>query len=860
MADTRKVIKTTGFVGPSVHSDPIEIEVDGNKVVHTRPVYYHEYETDDINDWTMEARGKTWHAPQKSLPALFGIAWKERVFSPNRILHPMKRVDWDPEGERNPQNRGKSKYVQISWDAAFEILTSEVMRIKEKYGLASILVQSDGHHQTKMVHGPRGCQGMALEMMGGCTLQARNADSWEGWYWGAKHIWGMDPVGQGDEGNCWLDIAKNADDLLHWGCDVVTTPWGGGGHLASNYCFFLRDVGVRQIYICPDLNYGAAVHADKWIPVLPNTDSALQLAIAYVWITEDLYDKEYIATHSVGFDWFEYHVMGGDDGIVKTPEWAETVCGVPARRIKALARMWAKHNVSIAHCNGGSYIRSTYSHEPARLEVALLAMQALGHPGRNQVKMMEYNLFSSTQQNPTPRAKFCPTMREIMIPYKPDVNPNIVTEVLIPEALGGDYDSEHPLEWWGVTCAGMPVADQFNKKQYPAPGAEHLHMVWTDSPKWTTSWNGGNEFINAIRSDYIETVVAQHIWMEDDCLFADLILPVNTKFEEEDISCDNTTGIHNALWYEEIAVEPQGESKSDWEIVEEFARRAGIYDQFTNNGETVIQKIQRGFETSGVQWFMDFDQWRDNKGYVVPTAQNWEEDIAGFYPFYADPVNNPLKTPSGLIEFYSNALAEHFPDDLERMPYPRWVEKGITHPDERLTTPRAEKYPFLLVSNHPHFRLHSQYDDAAWIREIDGCKVKGPDGYAYEPVWVNPEDAVELGISSGDIVRIFNDRGWTMGGVIVTNRIIRHALSQDHGARLDPIEPGISDRGGDNNIIAPKAIASKNCAAEVTSGYLVGIEKVDVFELAKQYPEAFGRPYDPATGPLHIVDVMATDE
>ena len=87
---------------------------------------------------------------------------------------------------------------------------------------------------------------------------------------------------------------------------------------------------------------------------------------------------------------------------------AEAICGVPARQIKALARNWAKENTSIAHGNGGSYIRSTYSHEPARLEVCLLGMQALGKPGRNQLKMMEYQLFSLGSQMPAPRSSFIP--------------------------------------------------------------------------------------------------------------------------------------------------------------------------------------------------------------------------------------------------------------------------------------------------------------------------------------------------------------------------------------------------------------------------------------------------------------------
>ena len=635
----------------------------------------------------------------------------------------------------------------------------------------------------------------------------------------------------------------------------MTTPWGWGGHFPSRYCFFLHDIGVRQIYVCPDVNYGAAVHADKWIPVLPNTDSALQLAIAYIWITEGLYDKEYIETHAIGFDWFEYHVMGGDDGIKKTPEWAEGICGVPVRTIKALARSWAKQNVTIAHSNGGSYIRSTYSHEPARLEVALLGMQALGKPGRNQMKMMEYQLFSLAKQTPIPRSKFIPNLFSVLLPYAADKRDSLVPETLVPEALAGDFSHENPLTWYGCTVAGVPVEDQFRKLQYPAVGSERIHMVWIDSPKWTSSWNGGYKFIEALHSDLIEFVVAQHIWMEDDCLLADILLPVNTKFEERDINCDIMSGNYNTLVIEEQSIDPLGESKSDWECAVAVAEKLGVVDELTG-GKTLDDKMRIGFENSGVQDYVDYEEFLSKKSYIVPAAEGWEEDNAGFFDFYSDPKRYPLTTPSGLLEYYSPRLAEKFPDDIERGPYPKWIEKGETHPDERLTTPRADEYPFLLVSNHPHWRLHSQLDDCAWFREIKTCKVKGPDGYAYEPVWINPADANELDVVSGDVVKIFNDRGWVLGGVYVTERIRTRTVLQDHGARIDPIEVGVSDRGGTNNLIAPKAIASKNCAGEVTSGYLVGIEKVDVFELARQYPEAFSRPYDPETGPLHVVDAM----
>ena len=127
--------------------------------------------------------------------------------------------------------------------------------------------------------------------------------------------------------------------MLHLrGCDPETTTWGWGGQTVSQLCYWFTELGIKQVYICPDVNYGAAVHADKWIPILPNTDAALYLAIAYQWMQEGTYDKEYVDTHVVGFDKFAAYVLGEEDGMPKTPKWAEDKTGVPSRIIKALAR------------------------------------------------------------------------------------------------------------------------------------------------------------------------------------------------------------------------------------------------------------------------------------------------------------------------------------------------------------------------------------------------------------------------------------------------------------------------------------------------------------------------------------------
>ncbi|MFA6807931.1 MAG: molybdopterin dinucleotide binding domain-containing protein, partial [Eubacteriales bacterium] len=191
--------------------------------------------------------------------------------------------------------------------------------------------------------------------------------------------------------------------------------------------------------------------------------------------------------------------------------------------------------------------------------------------------------------------------------------------------------------------------------------------------------------------------------------------------------------------------------------------------------------------------------------------------------------------------------AEFFPDDKERQPVPHWIPYGESH-QESESHPRSEKYPYLIISNHPRWRVHANMDDSTWMREIETCKVRGKDGYMYEPVWLNPVDAQKLNIEHGDIVKLYNDRGAVLGGAYITERIMPGVIYQDHGARLDPIIIGEFDRGGANNLICPTKILSKNCAGEVTSGFLINVEKVDIDELKKQYPEAFSRKFDKDAG------------
>ncbi len=802
----KTVYKSLGLCGFGLGSNSAAVDVKDGKILRIRPMHYDEkYDMESMRPWKITARnGAVLEPKTHTLPTPLQYAYKKRVYSKNRVPFPLKRVDWDPEGDRHPETRGESKYVRISWDEATDIIAAELLRIKEQYGPFAVLAQVDGHGESKIIHAAHGCPGRLLDLLGGYTLQARQPDSWEGWTWGAKHIWGMDPVGkQAHTENLFKDIAENGDCVIMWGGDPETTPWGWGGMMPGRIESFFTEAGIKQIFISPDLNYAGVAHADKWIPVLPNTDAALQCAIAYVWMSEGLYDREWVESHSVGFDWFEHYILGNEDGVAKTPAWAAPICGVPARQIKALARYWASHAVSIGHCAGGGLIRAAYSSEPARLEVCLLTMQGLGKPGAGQINFMDLGLFGIDDIYPLPRSECQPDMNSVYHGWAMLTEPvNFIPKTLIPQAI-----MNPPVHWsGGHVIAGMPAEDQFIEWDFPQPGCGEIHMIWTDSPCWQTCWNGGNEMQRALRHPNLEFIVAQHPWLENDCLFADIILPTTTKLEVNDISADLFSGQYNMILHEEQAVPHVGDSLSDWEAVGEVAKKLGLYEQYAEGTEDEL--IKKGFMNSGCQDMISYEEWMEKGYFVVPTAEDWENDRYHLRDWHDDPECERLSTPTGKIEFYSTGLAEHYPDDVERPPVPHFVPYGESH-QESLLHPRSKEFPFLLITNHPRWRVHANNDDNTWCREIETCKVVGPDGYAYEPLWINPQDAVRLNMHDGDIVRMFNDRGAVLGGVRLSERVIPGALYQDHGARVDNIVIGEFDRAGANNLICPSNTTSK---------------------------------------------------
>ena len=158
----RQSVVSFSLMGPESGGLCLVDSTDG-RITRIRPYHYDaEHAEKYCNPWKIEARGKTFVPPMRVMTTHFGLGYKSRVYSVNRVKYPLKRVDWDPNGERNPQTRGKSGYVRISWDEAARICADELLRMKRTYGPEAVLCESDMHGEGKNVSPSHGCPNRML--------------------------------------------------------------------------------------------------------------------------------------------------------------------------------------------------------------------------------------------------------------------------------------------------------------------------------------------------------------------------------------------------------------------------------------------------------------------------------------------------------------------------------------------------------------------------------------------------------------------------------------------------------------------------------------------------------------------------
>ena len=277
---------------------------------------------------------------------------------------------------------------------------------------------------------------------------------------------------QVNQQNLYKDVCEHGDAVLYWGCDLETTPVGLGRAAAQPHGLLPGRAGAALVlHIARPQLHGAPATRASGSPCCPTPTRPLQLAIAYTWITEGTYYKDYVDTHTIGFDWFEHYVLGNEDGIPKTPQWAEEKCGVPGYTIRAFARYWARHAVSIAHADGGGMIRSPFSREPARLEIVLLAMQGLGRHGTGQLHLIEFGQFGFAEWNPMPRSQKYFVCRAPTTAWMETIGRQNFVAQDAHAAGARRCRKARKLTWHGRVVRTAPRDDQFLPFEFPVDGA-----------------------------------------------------------------------------------------------------------------------------------------------------------------------------------------------------------------------------------------------------------------------------------------------------------------------------------------------------------------------------------------------------
>ncbi len=833
---------------------PVFVYVKDDRIVRITPM---EFDQKDPEPWIIHAQGKTFSPPKRTTNAAHGMTIKSMIYSPDRILYPMKRVDFDPKGERNPQNRGTSGYVRISWDEALDIVSGEIKRVRTQHGPGAIFNSCGSHHMWGNVGYYLSAANRFFSCIG-ATRTLMNPDSWEPWYWGAMHHWGNSSRCGGAEPYSTVeDALQNAEMMVFWSSDPECTSGVYAAHEGTVRREWIKELGIKVVHIDPYYNHTAAFMGGKWMSPRPGTDVTMALAIAYVWITQGLYDKEYVADRSVGFDKWESYILGKEDGIPKTPEWQELESGIPAREIRALAEEWGSKRTYLSPGGipaFGSAGRASYGTEWARAMVCLMAMQGFGKPGVN-FGGLQYGTPLDTRFyfpgyaeggfSGDLKTTAAPVNLYSRMPHTPSVNSagQAIPRLEIPEALTQQRAK-------GYMTGFNSMEDQFIPMGYPSPGMSAARMYYKYGGSHFATQPESNRFVKMYQTDNLEIVVNQAIWMEGETKFADIILPACTNFERWDIGeFANSGGLldksylqnnHRVISIQHKCIEPLGESKPDFEIFFEVSKRLGMASVYCE-GNSDYDWCKRVFEASDLPREISWKKFL-KKGYYVPKPmpENRRDPVA--YRWFAEdrikdtPELTPLpseykgeygkglQTQSGKFEFECSSLKRFDPNDPERPVICKYIPSWEGHHTTELTV----KYPLQLISPHPRYSFHTMGDGkGSFVNDIENHRVL-IDGYYYWIVRLNPAEAERRNLKHNELVEVYNDRGSVICALHISGRIAAGmAHSYESSAKYDPVgKPGESpDRGGTMNLLTPCRTLIKKAHGLAGNSCLVEIRK-----------------------------------
>jgi len=488
--------------------------------------------------------------------------------------------------------------------------------------------------------------------------------------------------------------------ILLWGANPADTRF------SSRIESFLRkrkEDGIPVIVIDPRRSRTVQTLATQWIPIHPGTDTAMMAAVLYVLLSEGYADTAFIEKYTIGFKDLSAYIMGHTDGIPKNPEWAERICGVSAHTIIQLAHAYGSAKPA-ALLPGLSIQRTLGGEEAYRFTVALQAatgnIGCMGGSSGGQFK------------------------GKLLLPYFPQL-PVPDTEGFVPIPV---------YTWPDAVLYGQAGGHPTNIKAIYNVGTNYI--------------NQGSDIKKSIRAfTAVDWVVTHDYFMTPTARYSDMVLPATTCFEREDV----VLPADNYLFYSGKVIDPLHESKNDYNIFCELSERLGFGRLFSED-KTAEEWLDSFITESEIEDAAEFKTTGIFKGK--------DHMRVGLSDFIADPVRNPLPTPSGRIEIRSEAYST----------------TGFSPiPEIRITGPESD-YPFRLITPHARFRVNSQNTNLSWTQPFNSHLLE-----------MNRRDGKKRNISQGQRVKVVSPQGEMIIAVNLTEDMIPGTvcLLQGSWTRMD---------------------------------------------------------------------------
>lgn len=673
-----------------------------------------------------------------------GLNYHKTFLGEDRLRWPMKRT-----GER-----GEGKFSRISWEEALDILTSEYIRIRDTYGPGSRYV-NDGCGISAVMRGDRIMR--RLLALDGGYLGSYNSYSSACIRNATDITYGTSETGT--HPSDWL----NSQLIILWGHNPAETRFD------SSSMFYLKKAkaaGIPVIVIDPRKNDTVLALDAQWIPIRPATDSALADAMAYVIIKEGLQDQGFLDTCCLGFDAAHMpegmdpslnclsYLMGENDGIPKTPEWGETITGIPADTIRELAIRYATTKPA-AIIQGYGAQRNAYGEQSARGVILLTCLTGnVGISGGSAAGSGD----CSTHKLPKFPVPDNPYNRELPV-------------FLWTDAI--DHGKEMN-EYDGIRTCDQGIFD--DPKDIALDS--NIKMIFNLASNTLINQHGDINRTAKLLKDTskCEFIVCSDLFMTASAKFADLLLPGISMFEEENIT--KPWKFTEFLGFNNKVIEPLYECKTEYEWIRELAKGIGLEEEFTEGRDYSqwMSYIYEDLRTSEPE-LPEYDEFREKGIY------KFEE---GHYPIsfekeVKDPKHYPFPTPSGKIELFSTKLWKNPMKDF-MPPIPRYVA-----PPEGPQDPLTKRFPLQLSGWHSKCRTHTVHDNNLNLRKLDPQKL-----------WIHPEDAAARSINDGDMVLVYNDRGQVKIPAKITDRVAKGVTTLSQGTWYTPDENGVDTRGSIN--------------------------------------------------------------